>query len=230
LRAVFYNINESNKAGDRIIISGESAHHLNVVRVKHNEEILILNGCGQKFLSKILEINKKEVLLEILNCEKVQSYHQISLALATPKKDAFEDIIKSAVELGVTEIYPLSSQYSQFEFIKNDRTDRLIESAMVQSNNPYFPTIHGQNTLDNFLKNVNNDLIYFSAKPTAAPLEIIKTRKYTILIGPEAGFSESEEEQIFANPVTTTIHLPVPILRAPTAAIASLGHLLAYLR
>ena len=41
-------------------------------------------------------------------------------------------------------------------------------------------------------------------------------------VGPEGGFSEEEEHQISLIPGSCSIHLPTPILRAPTA-IASLA-------
>ena len=49
----------------------------------------------------------------------------------------------------------------------------------------------------------------------------------TILIGPEAGFSALEELDILSKSNVFSIHLPTPILRAPTAVASSIGYLLA---
>jgi 16S rRNA (uracil1498-N3)-methyltransferase len=96
-----------------IVISGERAHHLNVVRVKVGEEILILNGRGLKFFAKIINITKKDIALKIFKFERSTPNDILDLAIATPKKEAFEDILKISVELGINQIVPLFSQYCQ---------------------------------------------------------------------------------------------------------------------
>jgi len=97
-------------------IEDSALHHLQVVRVKKDEEILLLNGNGGKSLASVIEIQKKFALLKIKSVEQGQATHAFSLAIGVPKKDAFEDILKMATELGVRNIYPLTCEYSQYEF------------------------------------------------------------------------------------------------------------------
>jgi len=209
-------------------LTEEQAHHLGVVRLRVGEQILVLNGKGEKALAKILILTKKSGQVQIQSVESDHRKHQISIAVGVPKKDAFEDILKIAVELGVVDIYPLTSQFSQYEVEVSDRLNRLIESAMIQSNNLFWPAVFKQTTLEKFLENFDGDLIYFTSRPAKNDEKIpsSQTNKLTILIGPEGGFSESEEAKIMAYKKIKIVHLPTPIMRAPTAVATSIGYLL----
>ncbi|MBC7429487.1 MAG: 16S rRNA (uracil(1498)-N(3))-methyltransferase [Bacteriovorax sp.] len=225
MRAIFYPF-ENHAAGDLIQITGDSVHHLTVARVRENEKILLLNGKGQRLLGIIQAFSKKSVDIKIAESENCKPSHELSLAIAMPKKEAFEDILKMAVELGVTEIFPLTSDYSQHEFSPNDRIQRILESALVQSNNPFFPHIHPEQILNGFLSSHTGSIAFFNSK-TSDPEKVQESEtKKTILIGPEGGFSAQEIATILKYPKTLEIHLPTPILRASTAVAASIGFLL----
>jgi len=206
-----------------VVISGESAHHLNVVRVKVGDEILLINGMGEKSISIIESISKKEVIIKTGKIFSEQQKHQFGL----------EEILKMAVELGVSEIFPLSSKFSQMKYAPNERFDRLIESAMIQSNNLFWPKIHEQLELTNFLTALDSPLFYFSSIEASSNKKISQrtnlSSKIVILIGPEGGFSPDEEQQISSQKNVTLIHFPTPILRAPTAVATSIGYLLSEL-
>ena len=156
----------------------------------------------------------------------MQPTHELSLAIAMPKKDAFEDILKLAVELGVREIFPLTSAYSQYEYEASERVQRILESALVQSNNPFFPEIHPQQALSDFLISHTETIAFFNSREPASPKGQETAVKKTILIGPEGGFSTEEVNLISKYPKNLEIHLATPILRAPTAVASSIGYLL----
>ena len=225
MRAVFCNLNDE-VINAEIAITGDQAHHLQVVRVTPNEEILILNGKGSKYRSQIISITKKEIVLKILTIEKASPKHQLNLAIACPKKEAFFDIVKLSIELGIQKIIPITSDFSQYEFTPNERLSRIMESALVQSNNLFLPEISSQVTLDAFLNEAQTNLIYFSSKPQPVIFQQDKSLHAVILIGPEAGFSASEEEAILNSKGIQCIHMPTPILRAPTAVATSIGYML----
>lgn len=227
MRAIFHSF-DSIEASEVLIISGDAAHHLNVVRVKVGEKIIILNGKGVKLHGEVKVITKNLVEVFISLKETLERSHQLSLAIANPKKDAFEDILKMAVELGIKDIYPMSSEFSQYDYVESERVQRILESALIQSNNPYFPVIHEQTKLSDFV-NVHQDmLIFFNSRTSKGPAsKFNNTFKKTILIGPEGGFSPSEVASILKFSKIHEIHLPTPILRAPTAVASSVGYLLA---
>jgi len=228
MRAIYYPFDKSSET-QHIVVTGDSAKHLQVVRVKLNEEILVLNGKGTKATTLVSSISKNQIELFVQRVVECDVFHSIGLAIASPKKDAFEDILKMAVELGVLNIYPLSSEFSQYEYCESERVQRILESALVQSNNSFIPTIHPQIKLENFLERLHSPLFFFNSRP----LECGKVEKIigeqVILIGPEGGFSPAEEACIVSKSNVFSIHLPTPILRAPTAVASSVGYLLSRL-
>jgi len=227
MRALFYPFLKTKK-GDSLIIEGDCAHHLNVVRVRQGDELLLLNGKGIRLKTKIQSLDKKQVVVHVLEEHEVSRPIHITLAIATPKKDAFEDILKISVELGVDVIQPLSSQFSQFNYVESERTGRLLESALIQSNNPFFPQINEQISLKTYLQNISSPLYFFNSQPGNGPKDQRSVPdNFHLLIGPEGGFSPEEVELINGYGGTLQVHLPTPILRAPTAVSASIGYLLA---
>jgi 16S rRNA (uracil1498-N3)-methyltransferase len=228
MRAIF--LETKLETGSNISIEGESAHHLSVARVRPDEIILILNGQGQKGLCKVLNSTKRSTDVMVLEVQVELAKHNVSLAFSVPKKEAMEDIVKIAIELGVNNIYPLTSKFSQFTLEENERLFRIIESALVQSNNLYWPKIYQQQKLDSFLSQLKSPLYYFSSRPEKEEqIKVNKDRELIVLIGPEGGFSIEEEEQIFNTTGVNTIHLPTAIMRAPTAVATSVGYLLSRL-
>ncbi len=225
MRAIFYPFMKDDHL-EIISIKNESAKHLQVVRVKLDDEILVLNGVGARAYTKIVNISKTQVDLFVSRVEESVRCHSINLAIANPKKEAFEDILKISVEMGVVNIFPLKSDYSQYDFIKNERVERIIESALVQSNNAFLPIIHEQVSLLQFLDQLNTPLFFLNSRPMGN-VKINKSfDEITLLIGPEGGFSLSEEELITSKAGVISIHMPTPIQRAPTAVASSIGYLL----
>lgn len=232
MRAIFEDQNKLEK-GLTLSLTDERAHHLNVVRAKINDNVLVLDGRGHKAIAKLTALSKKEAQLEIVELSFTEQTIGAVLFLAVPKKEAFEDILKIATECGFTEIFPLTTKYSQYTYEENDRNNKIIESAMVQSNNLYRPKIHAQMPLTDLFKKMDLKLsrsFLFTSfgenqlvdKTIVAPLT-----NWGVFIGPEAGFSEEEEKEILSSPFAPLgIHLPMPILRAPTAVAVSAGYVM----
>jgi 16S rRNA (uracil1498-N3)-methyltransferase len=226
MRAIFYPFVKSDLEKN-IVITDEQAKHLQVVRIRQGEEVLVLNGKGLKAHTTVGAITKTQVELIVKSLDGEARLHDIHLAIANPKKDAFEDILKIAVEMGVKSIQPLRSEFSQYDYEEGERFNRILESALVQSNNAFLPKMHEQKTIEQFLEKNESPLFFFNSKPTDNGKIEIHEGDRIILIGPEGGFSEREISLIMARPVVFSIHMPTPIQRAPTAVASSIGYLLA---
>ncbi len=224
MRAIFHSFSKLI-IGDTFNIEGERAHHLQVVRVRSNEILKVLNGQGQILLAQVRSIAKNNVELVVSQIEYAERSHNISLAIALPKKEAFEDILKMAVELGISVIHPLKSDYSQYDFSPSERIERIVESALVQSNNPFLPQIKTQTSLGQFLKEHTDPIVFFNSQ-ISDKQSLVKFKNQTLLIGPEGGFSAQEIDEIRSRNALIEIHLPTPILRAPTAVASSVGYIL----
>lgn len=210
-----------------VTIEGDALHHLQVVRVRKEEQVLLLDGNGIKASASVVEILKKSATLWVNKIEQGARTHSFSLAIGLPKKEAFEDILKMATELGINEIYPLRCEYSQYEYAPNERVEKILESALVQSNNLFRPIIHPQVSLEQFLQSFKDEIFFLNARQNIGTTSSGPLKSACALIGPEGGFSQTEEQKILSTNTVKSIHLSTPILRAPTAVAAAIGYLLA---
>lgn len=233
MRSVYLD-QEIDAGLEKIMVIDDKFHHLKVVRAKIGEEILVLNGKAMKALCKIETIDKKHIELSVVNIEKCKEYEpEITIFLACPKKEAFEDCIRMATELGVKSVTPVLSRFSQYENSHFKRVDKIIESAIEQSNNPLFLNVHKPQKMEDALimaKELDYNFAFSSYSGVSSiPITITKGSKVGIWIGPEAGFS-SEEEAELTTISNAMINLNVPIMRTPTALCVALGHVHAFVK
>lgn len=221
MRAVY--LNETFK--EEILIDSDKFHHFkNVLRLKLNTKVLALSGSGESREYSVEQIDKKSLILK--SDSPIQSHkrkHLINLAIACVKKEAMDLSIRMATELGYATITILETEHSQNYKFNIDRINTIIESSMEQCNSSYRPDLRFD-TLDNFL-NENKKIIYLSMKNTNSKT-VDNFDNYSILIGPEAGFTSEEDRRVCQNIETVSINLNTNILRAQTAVAAGLGYVL----
>jgi len=225
MRAVYL---DHNFEQNRIELSGEEAHHLlKVVRVKNGEEILGLNGKGTIAKLVVTEIGKKNIIFIVTSTNLLSRARHFDLAIGKTKKEAMDLVLKQAVELGIGKVYILETQYSQRYQINHERIRRILISAMEQSNNPYMPEIL-EADLNSLLTENYDSFSLFSLREAQNDNNLTENsiEKSLIFIGPEGGFSSEEEEQILNTEITSAIHIPTNIMRAPTAVSCAVGYLL----
>lgn len=227
MRAIYLENDISDlKAGETFLYKGDETHHLiNVARIQIGEEVLILNGRGLKVISVVLEIAKKKVLFEVKEVIQVDKHKGLTLALGTPKKEAFSEILKFCVEIGIEKIIPLKTQYSQPLKLNDEKLQKIISSALIQSNNPWPTEINPVLNWSEFEKLIGNyeNVVVFS--PNGENLEkSIKIENTLMIIGPEGGLSNEEIKSLKERQVME-VGLPTSILRAPTAVCVASGFL-----
>ena len=228
MRALVVESANLEKEAD-LLIEGDQFHHLkNVVRVKESQEVLLIDGKGRGRIYIINEMKKDSLLLgPTADFKESRSKIEIDFLIGKLKRDAMDLAIKQACELGARRILIADTEYSQSYPLKEERVERLVISAMEQSNNLIKPEV-----LEIDLKDLNHgdyqNIILFSLKKNRQGFEVEETLKNNtlILIGPEGGFSSSEEEMIQAYPNTKIKSLSTPILRAITAVPCAMGYVL----
>lgn len=241
MRSIFLNDFNPNlysigtPKSDILLVADEMAFHLIIVcRIKLLDQVMILNGDGTVAISEVQEINRKKVSLKLLKIKNVARNLDLDFLIAPPKKDAFDLMLKMAVELGVHKINLISSEYSQINFKSNARYERLIESAMIQSNNPYKLKIGKQFKLTDCgdVLAQYDHIFYFCSHQLAdatAPIKLQRGSRVLIIIGPEGGFSQKEEELFKTFKAIHFINLSAAyIMRSPTALATAYGHVLSY--
>jgi 16S rRNA (uracil1498-N3)-methyltransferase len=224
MRAVYLN---SIIGEGKTTLEGVQAHHLiNVLRIKVGTELLGLDGVGTIYNLKIEEVLKKKIILSLIEKKKTPAKLDLDLMIGKVKKEAMDLSLKQCCELGINNITILNSEFSQRYEMKPERTSKLLISGIEQANNPYLPSLS-----EIEFRDINTDayenIMYFSSNPKFKNKgNSLKPGKTLIIIGPEGGFSTSEEDQIARLSKTRIINIDTEIMRTPTAVACGVGFFL----
>lgn len=224
---LFYN-NLLDKNSKEILFDKiESKHIVRVLRKKENDILDITNGNGLLFKAKITLANDKRCIAEIIQVEekdKLWDYY-LHIAIApTKNNDRLEWFLEKATEIGIDEITPIICQNSERKFVKQERLEKIIQSAMKQSLKFTLPKLNEPIKFNDF---IDQD---FNGKKCIAHCEddektLLKTlvntkEKITILIGPEGDFSTQEIKKALSKKFIP-ISLGESRLRTETAGLVA---------
>lgn len=133
-------------------------------------------------------------------------------------------VLEKATEIGIQEITPVFCDRSERKTINPERFEKIILSAMKQSNETFLPKLNQAVSFKEFIKQKNeglNLIAHCEETDKKSLKEILKPNENVImLIGPEGDFSEKEIALALENnfqPVT----LGNTRLRTETAAIVA---------
>lgn len=223
---LFYNPDISQTDTRVTFPKDESRHIVKVLRKKVGDKIHITNGKGFLFVTELnsADIKNCEANIIVTDFKDPPLYH-LHLAVAPTKmNDRFEWFLEKATEIGVTEITPIICDNSERKTIKQERFERILQSALKQSLRYYLPKLHPAMTFREFLgRNLESQKLIAHCEETyktSLKSQIQPRGSTVILIGPEGDFSPQEIEQakkINYTPVSLGDHR----LRTETAAIVA---------
>ncbi|WP_396176182.1 16S rRNA (uracil(1498)-N(3))-methyltransferase [Flavobacterium sp.] len=204
----------------------ESKHIYKVLRKKEGDVLFVTNGLGLLFKTKITLASDSKCTVEILSIETTEKQkYQLHLAVAPTKmNDRYEWFLEKVTEIGVQEITPIICDHSERKVIKTERFDRIVLSAMKQSNQVFLPILNEPIAFKDFIKKSNSGqkFIAHCEETTKKMLtEVVQANQdCTILIGPEGDFSLKEIEIALENNYNP-VSLGATRLRTETAAMVA---------
>ena len=198
----------------------DSKHITRSFRKNIGDLIRITNGEGLLCEAEILEKGKNikvKVISRIIHEPDKLSIH---VAISPLKNiSRFEWFVEKATELGISQITPLISRYSEKKKINKERLERIITSSLKQSNQFFLPKINPVTTFSSFILNNDEEKIMANLRTeNKLKKELFKNNSMCILIGPEGGFSD-EEINLAREKKIKEITLGNSRLRSETAAI-----------
>lgn len=207
----------------------ESKHAVRVLRMQVGDQVQLVDGRGGLFLAEILDAHPKRTLLTILSYTgdfQKPAYHLHIAVGPTKNIDRIEWFLEKAGEIGIQEITPLISEHSERKDVKIDRLNKVLVSAMKQSQKAYLPLINEPVAFDVFVRKMGAVEGLFKAIAHCEEDEAKKYlnqefpagKDYLILIGPEGDFSPSEIETAFSVGFVP-VSLGKARLRTETAAL-----------
>lgn len=206
-----------------------------ILRLKKND-IFIAFTINTEYELVIKSLEKDKLVAEILEVKTPDKDPDTKVILyqSLLKKDKFEWILQKSVELGVYKIVPIISDNSIIREISDHKKNRylkIIKEATEQCGGQHIPELNKTLTYDQALElSINDDgqkIIAWEGQLNNSLVDKINADEKNIhlFIGPEGGFSPREIESAKNNDFTI-VSLGQRILRAETAAIASLSLIL----
>lgn len=212
-------------------LSEKMSHYLvNVMRCVQGDEIRCFNSSDGEFLCQITQQDKKKSVIKVGKQLRLpEPAGNLWLVFAPLKKDKTDFVIEKAVELGVSKIIPVLTKFTNTDKIKIERFRAQAIEAAEQCERLSIPEISEAVELDRLLKDWNESRILFFMDERRKGEPIVQAFKgkagcpAAVLIGPEGGFSEDEAEKLTKQKFVKNVSLGPRILRAETAAAASLA-------
>jgi 16S rRNA (uracil1498-N3)-methyltransferase len=226
---------------DRLFLTGREAHHaLRVLRLRHGDRIVVLDGAGAEIDGKIEDFDRDKVRVAVVERRFVDPLpYQLTLLQAIPKGKTMETILQKATELGATRIVPLLServvtQLDEGETAKTARWQSVVVEAIKQCGAAWLPRLEPPLSPQTFLarKEAFDLLLVASLGPGAEHPRVAfgafqarhnrMPRSVAVAVGPEGDFTV-EEVEAFVGAGAAAITLGRLVLRSDTAAIYCLS-------
>lgn len=207
--------------------------HLNVLRVKNTEEIVLFNGNGKAYpaLPEVLE--KRRASVRILREEATdnESPLNITLVQAVSAAERMDFTLQKSVELGVTEIRPVISERCVVR-LSGERAEKrvarwqeIVVSACEQSGRNIVPKVLPLTTYAQALQQLPQETTkLLMSLNRAQKLSDVQPQsgKVVFMVGPEGGWTEKEEQQAF-DAGFQSVTLGKRVLRTETASLAAIA-------
>lgn len=177
----------------------ESKHAVKVLRMNEGTRVNIVDGKGSFYEAEISDAHPKQCRLSVLEVHKEASRknYRLHIAIAPTKNNArFEWFLEKATEIGIDEITPLLSEHSERKTVKTERFEKILVSAMKQSQKAFLPQLNELVSFSDFIQNISENEKFIAhcndgEKPRLKNV-LKKGENVLILIGPEGDFSVDE--------------------------------------
>lgn len=207
--------------------------HLNVLRVKNTEEIVLFNGNGKSYpaLPEVLE--KRRASVRILREEAMdnESPLNITLVQAVSAAERMDFTLQKSVELGVAEIRPVISERCVVR-LSGERAEKrvarwqeIVVSACEQSGRNIVPKVLPLTTYAQALQQLPQETTkLLMSLNRAQKLSDVRPQSGNVvfMVGPEGGWTEKEEQQAF-DAGFQSVTLGKRVLRTETASLAAIA-------
>ena len=223
----------SDKNLDIFELSSDDSYH--IIKVMHNnigdKVEVVIDKCLY-----ICEIIKISDLVTVRKMEEVECDSElpcyVTIAQSLVKEQKMDLILQKSCELGVSEIIPVNTTRSivkldKKETKKVERWNKILKEASEQSKRVVIPKVNGIMDIKD-LCNLEYDIkILCTVNELSMSLKEVLEKdlnnlRILLVIGPEGGFTESEENLLIDNGFIST-SFGRRVLRTETASLYALS-------
>ena len=226
-------IDQELHVGADIILAQDKTHHVaNVLRMRAGDKVKLFNGNDSECLSTLKELNKKNAVINVEECVSVnkESNLKIILGLGISRGQHMDYSIQKSVELGVNEIVPVLTEFSNVKIQDSRKENKLshwrsiIINATEQCGRTQITKLSAPLTYREYLEKIKSKTCFIFHPGDNKALEKVKIEdnEVTILVGPEGGFSE-DEINMAKDKNYIEVCMGPRVLRAETAVVTALS-------
>jgi 16S rRNA (uracil1498-N3)-methyltransferase len=214
--------------GQSVPVSRDQAHYLfGVMRLGPGAAVLLFNGHAGEWRAEVVEAGKRGGSLLVTSRTALQRDPPDLWLLFAPIKKARTDfIVEKAVEMGVSRILPVQTEFTNAGRIQRDRLQAHAVEAAEQCGAVFVPQVEELVRLERLLQEWDGKrrIMFCDEAKAGGSAELPEEEKtpWAVLIGPEGGFSDRERSRLRALDYAHPVALGPRILRADTAAVAAL--------
>jgi 16S rRNA (uracil1498-N3)-methyltransferase len=232
-------------AGKRLVVDGSAANHITrVLRLRSGDALTVFDGRGGEFGARIEEFRKDSVVVTVEEHRPLDRESPLSLTLAQgiSRGERMDWVIQKATEIGTSRIVPLFTKRSMVRLDEKQAERKLQHwraiaiAACEQSGRNKLPELAAPIDFFDVLPADSPGATRILLSPTGdLRIEDLPdvgrdvdpgvrpaiSNRVTVLIGPEGGLDDVEQEAALAAGFKA-VRLGPRVLRTETAAIAAL--------
>lgn len=228
--------NQPLEPGLECDLPDEVVRHIGVLRMRPGDTLTLFNGAGGEYTATLRVVERRSARVEIKSFDprEAEPSHALTLAQALPEGTKMDWIIEKAVELGATAIQPLQAARSVVRLTDERAARRLAHwqgvaiAAAEQCGRNRLPAIaQPLNFMEWVAQQDLHPRVLLSPRAGQSLSDWARhhpPQALTIMIGPEGGFSDAEEQAALAHGALC-LSLGRRVLRTETAGLAVLASL-----
>ncbi|MBS0380444.1 MAG: 16S rRNA (uracil(1498)-N(3))-methyltransferase [Proteobacteria bacterium] len=220
-------------SGARVQLTGSAAGHVvRVLRLRAGDAVTLFNGTGTEFAGRIESARGTEVHVLVGEDRQIRRESPLPLTLAqgVSRGERMDMVVQKATELGATDLVPVLTERSVVKLDAAQAARRLTHwraiaiAACEQSGRNRPPGLTAPQSLKDLLAQAPAEATRLVLTPSSRlRIPDVPPPKHGVwvLIGPEGGLTEEEQERAVAAGFIG-VRLGPRILRTETAAFAAL--------
>ena len=200
----------------------EIHHLLNVRRLKAGDKCELFNGRGLIAAATVASTSKRtcQLVVEQLAEPEPTAPIQLTIAAPLPRAERARWLIEKLTELNVARFTPLITEHSvsTARGSKAEKHRQYVIDACKQSGRNTLMSMSEPTTLSTLMQ-APHEITLLAALRDGTQTTPVLTDRRTLVVGPEGGFSEAEQQQL-KSAGALAVSFGLNILRLETAAIA----------
>jgi 16S rRNA (uracil1498-N3)-methyltransferase len=204
---------------------------MRVLRLRDGDSLTLFDGRGGEYGARISGLRKDSVQVDVLEHREAERESALNLTLAQgiSRGERMDWVMQKATELGVTRIIPVITERTMVKLDERQSEKKLQHwrgiaiAACEQCGRNRVPEVAAPIAYYDVIRAIEPGAtrILLSPAGTLRASELPRSHHIAMLIGPEGGLSENEQDAAVAAGFQQ-VRMGPRVLRTETAAIAAL--------